>query len=88
MGWEASEQATFEVRLSKRDDMARHGHADIVCLESEGLEEIYGSGPFANQSQAVLLNRFNERAQNGPLRGRKPSMAALQEHIRLLSAVL
>ncbi|KAI4266290.1 MAG: hypothetical protein L6R35_006963 [Caloplaca aegaea] len=59
------EEMTFEARLSERDDLAREGHANVVCLELEGLQEIYGRQPLVDELQATLMEQLTRRAQEG-----------------------
>ncbi|KAL8650736.1 MAG: hypothetical protein Q9210_003656 [Variospora velana] len=62
---EHGEEMTFEARLSERDDLARKGHANVVCLELEGLQEIYGRRPLVDELQATLMEQLTRRAQEG-----------------------
>ncbi|KAL9019306.1 MAG: hypothetical protein Q9185_003384 [Variospora sp. 1 TL-2023] len=62
---EHDEEMTFEARLSERDDLAREGHANVVCLELEGLQEIYGRRPLVDELQATLMEQLTRRAQKG-----------------------
>ncbi|KAL8684821.1 MAG: hypothetical protein Q9224_006115, partial [Gallowayella concinna] len=57
--------ATFEARLSERDDLATKGHADVVCLQLEGLEEKYGNGPLDNDLMEKFRSDLVSRAEKG-----------------------
>lgn len=66
MNRECSEQATFEARLSEREDLAEWGYADVVCLELEALRNKYGFGEQEEQAKADLMRAVVERAERGP----------------------
>ncbi|KAL8857380.1 MAG: hypothetical protein Q9178_006007 [Gyalolechia marmorata] len=55
----------FAARLSERDDLAAKGHADVVCLELEGLEEKYGHGPLEDQHRENFRQNLAARVEKG-----------------------
>lgn len=88
---ERGEQAIFEARLSERDDLAERGHAEVVCLELEGLQEKYGKGPLANQFQIDLMDNMVSRAKEGLSQRIKIPLAMLDNqipHLRPLRTTL
>ncbi|KAL8687668.1 MAG: hypothetical protein Q9218_006222, partial [Villophora microphyllina] len=85
---ERREEAIFEARLSERDDLAAKGHADVVCLELEGLQEKYGKGPLASQEQTDLMQDMISRAYEGSARQRKSVLDGKQVHLRPLRTKL
>ncbi len=58
----------FAARLSERDDLAAKGHADVVCLELEGLEEKYGHGPLEDQHREYFRRSLVARVEKGVTR--------------------
>lgn len=82
------EMATFEARLNERDDLAQQGHADVVCLELEGLQEKYGRGPLANEFQEKLLEEITLRAQVGRRQSMKLTTGLHDEILRPLKTSL
>ncbi|KAL8764131.1 MAG: hypothetical protein Q9184_000273 [Pyrenodesmia sp. 2 TL-2023] len=56
------DEMTFEARLSECDDLARGGHAYVVCLELEGLHNKYGRRPLHEELQALLMDQTTRRA--------------------------
>ncbi|KAL8787558.1 MAG: hypothetical protein Q9213_002120 [Squamulea squamosa] len=57
----------FEARLSERDDLAAKGHADVVCLELEGLRNKYGDGPLENKGMEIFRRDLTTRVEKGPI---------------------
>ncbi|KAL8815693.1 MAG: hypothetical protein Q9223_005199 [Gallowayella weberi] len=55
----------FEARLSERDDLAIKGHAEVVCLQLEGLEEKYGNGPLENELMEIFRSYSISRVEKG-----------------------
>lgn len=56
------DEMTFEARLSECDELARGGHADVACLELEGLHNKYGRHPLQEELQALLMEQTTRRA--------------------------
>ncbi|KAL8765119.1 MAG: hypothetical protein Q9209_007702 [Squamulea sp. 1 TL-2023] len=55
----------FEARLSERDDLAAKGHAEVVCLQLEGLRNKYGNGPLENKEMEIFRRDLTLRAEKG-----------------------
>ncbi|KAL8711660.1 MAG: hypothetical protein Q9220_004070 [cf. Caloplaca sp. 1 TL-2023] len=84
-----SECATFEARLSERDDLADKGYAEVVCLELEGLREKRGNEPARNEHQAQQMREMISRAEVGPSKARKVKLgASAYPHLRPLRTSL
>lgn len=56
------DKMTFEARLSESDDLAQKGHADVVCLELEGLHNKYGRQKLHDELQVLLMEQTTRRA--------------------------
>ncbi|KAL9013096.1 MAG: hypothetical protein Q9180_009041 [Flavoplaca navasiana] len=56
---------SFEARLCERDDLAAEGHAEVVCLELEGLYEKYGRGELENEDQERYRRDMMAQAEDG-----------------------
>ncbi|KAL8893718.1 MAG: hypothetical protein Q9192_004992 [Flavoplaca navasiana] len=56
---------SFEARLCERDDLAAEGHAEVVCLELEGLYEKYGHGKLENEDQERYRRDMMAQAEDG-----------------------
>ena len=57
--------ATFEARLSERDDLAARGHAEVNFLPLQGLYEKYGHGKCENHFQENYRRDLTDRAVKG-----------------------
>lgn len=68
------DQVSFEARLSERGDLAAEGHADIVCLELEGLYEKYGYGETENEDQERFRRDLISQAEEGPSKQKQMKM--------------